>query len=371
MVYKAWTKLLAAPLLVLFLLCMLNFSSRNTAPVTIRLDAIGGLRYDQLRFKVRPGEAVRIVLTNQDEMAHNVVFVSPGARHDVVADANKLGVRGESLGYIPDANYVLASIGVVPPGGRDSVTFTAPLEEGVYPYVCTYPGHGTVMYGAMYVTGGDMPELAEDPHIPQFGAPGTGGSHGVNHPAAEAVSGHPYDIEPPYLYRTYLPGSGPASIAVYLAEGLSYCWDAGQCRLRYAWSGGFLDNTELWKGHFDANSEVLGETFYRDRTRFPLHMDNPGNIPTVGFKGYRLVDGYPEFHYTLNGADVFELITPGEKGMGLVRTIKIPGCDRRVWFMTHPADGVRYRSSKGQWVSGNLCLSPEEGGLFTIIMTKE
>jgi putative heme-binding domain-containing protein len=31
------------------------------------------------------------------------------------------------------------------------LSFTAPKEPGVYPYVCTYPGHWRRMYGALYV----------------------------------------------------------------------------------------------------------------------------------------------------------------------------------------------------------------------------
>ena len=40
--------------------------------------------------------------------------------------------------------------------------FTAPTKPGVYPYVCTYPGHWRRMYGALYVVD-DLDEYLADP----------------------------------------------------------------------------------------------------------------------------------------------------------------------------------------------------------------
>jgi len=47
---------------------------------------------------------------------------------------------------------------------RDSqrLSFTAPNEPGVYPYVCTYPGHWRRMYGALYVVA-DLDEYEANP----------------------------------------------------------------------------------------------------------------------------------------------------------------------------------------------------------------
>ncbi len=37
------------------------------------------------------------------------------------------------------------------PGDEQALSFEVPSEPGVYPYVCTYPGHWRRMYGALYV----------------------------------------------------------------------------------------------------------------------------------------------------------------------------------------------------------------------------
>src|SRR5699024_10735854 len=136
------------------------------ADTTISINAIGGLQYDIVRFKVKPGSTVRIILNNKDDMSHNLVITQPGARLEVVKAAEKLGNEGLKMSYIPKTSNVLWSIPILDPGEKQAITFTAPEKEGVYPYVCTYPGHGFVMYGAMYVTNKEIPPIKEDPNIP-------------------------------------------------------------------------------------------------------------------------------------------------------------------------------------------------------------
>ena len=107
------------------------------------------------------------------------------------------------------------------------------------------------------------------------------------------VSPHPYALIPPYLYHVYIEGASPAAIAVHLPNDLSYCWDAGDCRLRFAWKGGFLDMSDLWKGHFDASAKVLGDIFFRDNTDYPIRLGENATIPVVEYKGYRLIRTVP------------------------------------------------------------------------------
>lgn len=172
------------------------------------------------------------------------------------------------------------------------------------------------------------------------------------------------------MYRIFLPEASPAAIAVHLPQSLSYCWDASECRLRYAWQGDFIDNTDIWKGHHDSYGSIMGQVFYRDKTDFPLHTDKPGNIPIVQFKGYKLIDRYPEFHYTIDGIEVFELIKPKKDGTGLIRTFRIPKTSRVIWFVFDYEDGVKYGASGGTWIKNALRILPAQAGNFSIFMTK-
>lgn len=360
---------LFAALLLLFVQTeVLSQVKKDT--VVISMKALTGLQYDQVRFNVKPGAIVKLTLTNSDDMSHNLVFTLPGKRQEVVDAALKLGEKGVALNYIPQLPSVLWSIPVLSPGESMTVTFTVPDKPGIYPFVCTYPGHSFVMYGAMYVTDGALPPLKEDLNIP----PGRR-SDGLKVSSADhsmhKMKSHPYEEVPPYLYRTFIQDAGPAAIAVRLPQNLSYFWDAGECRLRYATSGEFLDMKELWAGHRQAVARNLGEVFYRDKTEYPFRMGSPGNIPVVQFKGYKLIDRYPEFHYLINGVDVYELIKENSDGSGLLRTFRIPKANQTVWFVFSPEDGVAYDFSKGKLSNGRLELSPAAARQFTVRMTRK
>lgn len=363
------TKILL-PLLIFLCMTRVDAAPAKDTLTTVTIHAVGGLQYDLPRFKVKPGAKVRIILINKDDMSHNMVITKPGARTVVVNASMNMGNDGLKMNYIPALPEVLWSIPLLGPGETKSVTFTAPSKAGVYPYVCTYPGHGLVMYGAMYVTNGEMPAIKDDRDIPPNSKTGMGEGDSAHHDHMAPKAAHFYKEDLPYMCRIFIPDASPAAIAVRLSHDLSYCWDAGTCCLRYAWQGGFLDNTDIWKGHHDAYGVILGEIFFRDKTVYPLQPDKPGNIPVVAFKGYQLIKRYPEFHYTINGIDVYELIKPKEDGTGLIRTFRIPKTDRTVWFVCDPADGVSYQSSDGKWINGKLRILPAEASRFTITMTK-
>lgn len=356
-----------------------NARGVSDSVITVPIKAVSGLKFDMPRFRVKPGARVRINYTNADDMSHNLLILTPGSRLEVVNEALKLEEKGPEMNYIPKSAKVLWTIHELSPGQTKSVTFMAPLQAGVYPYVCTYPGHGFIMYGAMYVSGkAEMPDIKTDLNIPPkqreemaagLAKMDMAGMHTEHAAPAKPVPPHPYKLVPPYLYRTFMDDCSPAAIAVSLPQNLSYCWDAGTCRLRYAWYGGFIDLTVLWKGHADANAKVLGTIFYREAA-FPLRIGKSQDMPVVEYKGYRLINKYPEFHYTYNGTDVYELITPKADGNGLIRNFKIPGAKKPVWFTTNAGDlSVKYDVSAGKWDKGKFALSSDQAKDFSITLT--
>lgn len=364
----------ATYVVLVMLMVVYALSSSFHPPVkTVELGVLPGLQFSLVRFTVKPGEEVNLVLDNTDDMSHNVVIGKPGTREKIVSAAAGLGAQGTAVNYIPSIPEVLWSIGLTEPDHRRSVSFKAPAEEGVFPYVCTYPGHGVIMYGAMYVSrSGKLPELKNDVHIPEVRRKGQSGGRQAQGSHAHALTGplHPYTPVPPYHYRVYIQGASPAAIAVSLPDSISYCWDAGTCQLRFAWRGGFLDNSDLWKGKGNAEAKVVGTVFYRSQGGFPLVIGGRAGVP-VQYKGYRLVQRYPEFHYRVDGTDVYELIRPQEGGRGLLRSFRIPDCPSSVEFITGAADGVSYSSAAGRWEQHRLRLSASEAVAFSISMTIE
>ncbi len=327
-------------------------------PIEIDMKAVAGLRFDPPRFQVKPGAKVKLTLSNADDMAHNLVFAAPEARMEIVTAAMAMPITPEAQ-FIPESPKVLWHIGVLTPGQEAELEFTAPEKEGVYPYVCTYPGHGLIMYGAMYVAkGGALPPLTQDTNVPE--------------PWRElGAKLHAYEPQRPYLYRTFLRDSGPASFAVGLPPDQAYCWDAGACRLRYAWRGGFVDPLPHWTGNGDAFTEVTGRIYYRAGSAFPLRIGRADAVPTrVKFRGYRLVDRAPEFHYEVEGLHVYELIRAPHHGSGLERRFRVQEVKAPVFFVAEENAGAIFASSAGRFVNGVLQLSANEARDFTVTMTE-
>ena len=133
--------------------------------VTVEINAVPGIRFDRVRFQAAPGAPVKVVFQNLDDVAdmdHNLVVTSPGSRLEVVQAGMQAGVENS---YVPRIPQVIAFTPQMKRGESYTLTFTAPTEPGAYPYVCTFPGHGYVMYGVMYV-GQEMPALATDENVP-------------------------------------------------------------------------------------------------------------------------------------------------------------------------------------------------------------
>lgn len=297
---------------------------------------------------------------------------------------------GVENGYVPRIPQVIAFTPQMKRGDSYVLTFTAPTEPGAYPYVCTFPGHGYVMYGVMYV-GQEMPALAADENVPPAQRTGTdgppvvaggqpAGPGGAPRPGGPGGGGGgrppgPPDTGPalsfgttfPAVSRTFLPESGPASIAVGFEDGQSYNFDAGEGFLRYAWRGGFVDNWPHWRGNGNAYGTVQGEIFFRSRMGVPLRIGDREEAGKVKFRGYALDDAdIPEFRYTLDGAEVRERITPRDGG-GLVRTFHIE-TNEPVRLLTEEGSGVTFEASAGRWQNGALVLTPAQAREFTVTM---
>nr|WP_293833775.1 plastocyanin/azurin family copper-binding protein [uncultured Arsenicibacter sp.] len=310
------------------------------ADTTIVIRALAGLQYEQTRLVVKPKTRFRIVLENADDMSHNLVVTRPNSRMKVVEAALKMGTDGAKKNYVPNLPEVIANIPLLEPSHTDTLTLT--LDEGAYPFVCTYPGHGYVMYGVIHATREPkrLPPVDEDPYVPKRADAGDHAAHGKQ-------SAHPYKMTFPALYRTFMPECGPAAIAVGLpadptAGQQSYCWDAGSCRLRYAWTGGFVDSYGHWEGNGNRLTKVVGDIYYNDRSGFPFRIGTATPVPQ--FKGYELVNRYPKFSYSLGSVQVTELIraVPGKRG--LVRQFTLSAGKLPVTFLLDQQEGVQYQT---------------------------
>jgi azurin len=113
----------------------------------------GQMKFALPEFTVKPGQRVRITLTNPDDLQHNMLIIRPGTIEAVgaLADAMMAAPDAAERGYVPPTPDVMWYTSLVDPGESTVLEFTAPRQSGDYPYLCTFPGHWRIMQGTMKV----------------------------------------------------------------------------------------------------------------------------------------------------------------------------------------------------------------------------
>ena len=117
---------------------------------TIQLQANDNMRFDKELFKVHTGKKITLVFRNlsassNTSMSHNVVILKPGIDLADFADAAR---NAQNEQYVPSslASLMIAHTKLVAGGQSDQVEFTM-SQPGVYPFICSFPGHWGTMQG--------------------------------------------------------------------------------------------------------------------------------------------------------------------------------------------------------------------------------
>lgn len=115
----------------------------------ITLEGNDLMQFDKHLFRVKAGETVKLTFHNVGEMpvesmGHNVIVLKPGT------DVNAFGgeaIKAISTDYVPLTfqSSIVAHTKLLGPDESDVIEFT--LEKGVYPYLCSFPGHYGIMQG--------------------------------------------------------------------------------------------------------------------------------------------------------------------------------------------------------------------------------
>ena len=126
----------------------------GNAVTEVTIQPVGNqMKYEQTEFTVPAGEEITLTFENtatSPAMEHNVVILT--SNDDAVVNrVGQAAMQAADNGYVPDDEAILAATDLAAPGETVSVPFTAPSEPGTYRYICTYPGHYTVMQGTMTV----------------------------------------------------------------------------------------------------------------------------------------------------------------------------------------------------------------------------
>ncbi len=109
--------------------------------------------YSLNRFEVSAGQPVRLEFINPDATPHNLVIVEPGATFEIGMAANEMAKDpvAAKRGFIPRSKKILHHTRMLTAEDAQVLRFKAPQKPGVYPYLCTFPGHWVLMKGEMIV----------------------------------------------------------------------------------------------------------------------------------------------------------------------------------------------------------------------------
>lgn len=95
--------------------------------------------------KVEPGSRIKITLTTKSKlpprsMSHNWILLKQEADP---ADFDKEAVLAVDNNYIPPhkEDEIIAHTGLAAGGETVSTTFITPQKQGMYDYLCSFPGH--------------------------------------------------------------------------------------------------------------------------------------------------------------------------------------------------------------------------------------
>ncbi len=163
----------------------------------------------------------------------------------------------------------------------------------------------------------------------------------------------------PYVVRGFLPDTSPASIAVVMDGNLSVCWDTEICRLRYAWVG---SRTSL--NSYFGPAKLKVKPFYKEKSEVLWSLKDAGK---PDFLGYRLIEGYPEFHYRLGSLEVHELVRLGEDG-DIIRSFRTSGLEESATLLLNSEGTGSVTSDLGLMEQNLLQLTASEAASFTLTL---
>ncbi|MBI5766866.1 MAG: hypothetical protein HZA93_03675 [Verrucomicrobia bacterium] len=112
------------------------------------------MSFDVKRFTAKAGQPVKLVFSNPDLMQHNLVIVKPGALEEVGIAGNEMAKDPDGIkkDFVPVSDKILHATKLIDPRASVTLRFKAPTTPGLYPYVCTFPGHWPIMNGIMEIT---------------------------------------------------------------------------------------------------------------------------------------------------------------------------------------------------------------------------
>lgn len=134
--------------LVLFAVSFVTFGQTKVV-----IESNDQMRFNKSEIVVQSGERVTLTLKHTGSlpvqaMGHNWVLLKKGT--DVPTFARK-AMNARNTGFVPpNSSEVIVYTKTIGGGQETTITFTAP-SKGTYDFICSFPGHFSMMKGKFIV----------------------------------------------------------------------------------------------------------------------------------------------------------------------------------------------------------------------------
>ena len=126
---------------------------RSGSEALVTLHAGDDMKFDLTEIRVQEGQTVTLILRHtgkltKQAMGHNFVLL---AKNVSASDFASAALHAAETDYVPpQSKEVIAHTKLLAGGESDTITFFAP-EKGVYEFLCSFPGHVSLMKGKFIV----------------------------------------------------------------------------------------------------------------------------------------------------------------------------------------------------------------------------
>jgi len=182
----------------------------------------------------------------------------------------------------------------------------------------------------------------------------------------DAYSGNYVNRETPYIQRIFLKGSGPAAIAIFVNRDLAVCWDAGATRLRYIWESKGYNPFAHWNGNGSRYPKMEGQTVYTESQG--LTISGIENQTTRQFHGYKIINGFPEFNYSIGQVNITEYVH-SNSDRNILRKFTITGAHQGITLNLGEQNQTTASTSSGTISDNTLTLAGAETINFTLTLS--
>lgn len=138
---------------LLLVLGLVVFGLTTFAQTKVTVESSDQMKYNVSEIKVKSGQTITLTLKHVGKMpiqamGHNLVILQKGTN---VAEFARNASTAKASGYVPtDSKSVIAATKLIGGGQSSTITFTAPAK-GTYDFICTFPGHFSMMKGKLIV----------------------------------------------------------------------------------------------------------------------------------------------------------------------------------------------------------------------------